>query len=82
MCSPDERKVDVMMLYMCARIGNRSKAMNMEVEGDISPSPKSPPSKDIMMRVQCVPKANSTFAMACGGRLMVIEGQDLRHREV
>lgn len=62
--------------------GLRSKAMNMEVEGDISPSPKSPPSKDIMMRVQCVPKANSTFAMACGGRLMVVEGQDLRHREV
>ena len=75
-CSLDERKVECTMLYVCACIGNRAKTMNIEVEEDISPPPKY-----IMMRVQCIPKANSTFVLACGGRLIVVEGRDLRNRE-
>ena len=42
----------------------------------------APSTEEPMMRVECIPKANSSFALTWGGNLVVVDGQRLQQRNV
>ena len=71
-------------LMLCAVLASRPvrAAADMDVEGDGCDDSATPSTEEPTMRVQCIPKANSSFALAWGGNLVVVDGQKLQQRGV
>ena len=60
---------------------NVQESTDMAVEDD-GVQESAPSTEEPMMRVECIPKANSSFALTWGANLVVVDGQRLQQRNV